>query len=120
MIAAYPRFPLNLGVIATTGRTGLLVMVPAALAGIAGLLLLRSRRSLGMTLTAMYCAFWAAVFLAGLPRVWNARQSFCLKGLNFCIYSPWVARVTVFAIVAPFLLSAWWALVQARKHPRAG
>ena len=110
LIIMQPSFPLNFGFIYTTGRTGLFVTVVPVMVGIVGLALLWSRQRIGAILVATYCAFWAVVFLGGLPRVWNARQSFCLEGLNFCITSPWVARLTVLAIATPFLLSAWWSL----------
>jgi hypothetical protein len=112
LIVTQPKFPLDIGLVRTTGRTGLFVTVVPAMAGIIGLALLWRKRRVGSILVTAYCAFWAIVFLGGLPQVWNARQSFCLKGLNFCIVSPWVARLTVFAIAIPFLLSAWWALRQ--------
>lgn len=112
LILIQPKFPLDLGVLRTTGRIGLLITALPAAVGIAGLLLLWRRR-IGSLLVAAYCTFWSAVFLSGLPQVWNARRSFCLKGLNFCIISPWVARLTVLAIATPFLLSAWWSLRQA-------
>lgn len=113
LIVVQPSFPLNLGFVRTTGRTGLLATVLPAVAGGGGLALLRHQRRIGAFMVAGYCTFWACVFLGGLPVVWNAQQSFCLKGLNFCITSPWVARGTIVAVATPFLLSAWWALRQA-------
>jgi hypothetical protein len=113
LIVVQTAFPLNIGVIRTTGRAGLFVSLLPALVATVSLVLLRYKRATGAVLVAAYSAFWAVVFLGGLPQVWNARQSFCLKGLNFCIVSPWVARLTVLAIVIPFLLSAWWVLRQA-------
>ena len=113
LIVAQTKFPLNIGVVRTTGRAGLFVSLLPALVVTVGLRLLWYKRATGAILVAAYSAFWAIVFLGVLPQVWNARQSFCLKGLNFCIISPWVARLTVLAIATPFLLSAWWALRQA-------
>jgi hypothetical protein len=113
LIIVQPKFPLNIGLFRTTGRAGLFVTVLPALAGGGGLALLRYQRRIGAILLTAYCAFWASVFLGGLPVVWNAKQSFCLEGLDFCITSPWVARLTIFAIATPFLLSAWWSLRQA-------
>jgi len=108
-------FPFDLGIVRTVGRAGLpATMLPAAVA-VLGVVLIWRRRRLGGVLLAAYSAYWAIVFLAGLPRIWNARQSFCLKGLNFCIVSPWVARLTVLAIVVPFALAAWWSIRQARQ-----
>ncbi len=113
-----PAFPLNIGFVRTTGPAGLLGTLVPALVGGAGLVLMwRGRRS-GALLTAAYCAFWGIVFLAGLPQVWNAKQSFCLKGLNFCITSPWVARLTTVAIATPFLLCAWWSARQGTGPSR--
>jgi hypothetical protein len=117
LILAQPKFPLSVGMVRTTGRAGLLVSLLPALLGGGGLVLLRSRRKAGALLVAAYSVFWAVVFLAGLPQVWNARQSFCLKGLGFCITSPWIARLTVFAIAAVFLLCAWWALGRVFAPP---
>jgi hypothetical protein len=113
LIVVQRNFPLNLGLVRTTGRAGLFVSLLPALVGTVGLALLRYKRAAGAMLVAAYSAFWAIVFLGGLPQVWNARQSFCLNALNFCIVSPWIARLTVLAIATPFLLSAWWALRQA-------
>jgi hypothetical protein len=113
LIVTQPKFPLDIGLVRTTGRTGLFVTAVPAMVGIIGLALLWRKRRVGSILVTAYCAFWAIVFLGSLPQVWNARQSFCLKGLNFCIVSPWVARLTVLAIVTPFLLSGWWSLRQA-------
>lgn len=116
-IFAQPGFPLDLGCIRTTGRTGLSVTLVPAIVGMIGLAQLRRRRPAGPWLVAAYSGFWAAVILGGLPGVWNAKQSFCLEGLNFCIVSPWIARLTVLALATPFLLSAGWALRQTRIAP---
>jgi len=113
LIFAQPEFPLNIGVVRTTGRVGLFASLLPALVGTLGLVLLRYRRAVGAWFLTAYSGFWAVVFLAGLPQVWNVRQSFCLEGLGFCITSLWIARVTVFAVALPFLLSVWWSLQQA-------
>lgn len=120
LIVTQPQFPLNIGLVRTTGRAGLVATAVPAMAGIIGLVLLWRRRRIGSLLVAAYCAFWTIVFLGGLPQVWNSRQSFCLKGLNFCIVSPWVARLTVLAIVTPFLLSGWWSLRQTADASGSG
>jgi len=120
LILAQPRFPLDVGLIRTTGRSGLFVSLVPAFLGIIGLVLLRFGRAAGAILVAAYSSFWAIVFLAGLPRVWNARQSFCIKSLNFCINSPWIARLAVLAIAIPFALCAGWALRQARDLHAGG
>jgi hypothetical protein len=107
LIVAQPHFPLDLGVIKTNGLTGLAATLLPAVAGIAGMILFfRPARRLGAHLLGGYSAFWALIFLSGLPAVWNARRSFCLKSLNFCIISPWVARLTVLSIVLPFALAS--------------
>lgn len=108
LIVAQPHFPLNLGVIKTNGLTGLAATLLPAVAGIAGMILFfrPAARRLGAQLLGGYSAFWALIFLSGLPAVWNARRSFCLKSLNFCIISPWVARLTMLSIVLPFALAS--------------
>ncbi len=112
LMIVQPRFPLNLGAIKTVGPSGLFVTLVPAAAAIAGLASLRSGRG---SLVAAYHAFCAAVMLSGLPAVWDARRSFCIKGLDFCIYSPWVARLTVIGIAVPFILSAAVLLTLARR-----
>ena len=116
MIAIRPGFPLDVGLIRTVGRAGLAVTVPPAVVGLVGLAWLRRRRALGAALVATYSGFCAAVFLGALPRVWNAPRSFCLQGLNFCILSPWVSRLTAVGIAAPFVLTAWWSVRQAKRR----
>jgi len=120
LIVARPDFPLDIGVVSTKGRAGLLATLLPALAGVAGVVGLWRRRAWGASLLVVFCAFWGAVFLSGLPKVWNSRQSFCLTGLGFCIVSPWVARLTAIGLAAPFLLAAWWTLRRAREGPGAG
>lgn len=117
LIVGQPRFPLNFGVIRTVGRAGLSVTLLPALVGLSGLLLLARRRSLAATLLAFYSFFWAGVLASGFPAIWNARRSFCLNALNFCIVSPWVSRVTLFALVLPFLLSGvcFYRLLRGRE-----
>lgn len=107
LILLQPRFPLNFGAIRTTGRMGLLVTLVPSLAAIGGMILWRgSRRRTGAWILTAYSLYWAVVFLSGLPAVWNARRSFCLDALHFCIISPWVARLTVIGIALPFVLAA--------------
>lgn len=118
-IIVQPRFSLDLGFIRTTGRTGLLVTLLPALVGLLGQLSSWRGWFWGAWLAAAYCSFWAVVFLGGLPQVWNVKRSFCLEGLNFCIVSPWVARLTVIALATPFLLAACWSVQQARRKGRA-
>ena len=117
LIFTKPAFPLNLGFIQTTGRAGLLATVVPAVAGLAGGLWFAARRSSGgLFVLALYSAFWGVVFAGGLPAIWNARRSFCLKGLDFCIISPWVARITLMAIVLPFLLAAISFVAEAHRR----
>lgn len=104
LILLQPRFPLNFGEIRTTGLPGLWVTFLPAVAAVGGLLLLRRSPRSGATLLATYSLFWTSVLSSGFPEIWNARRSFCLNALNFCIISPWVARVTLGGLVLPFLL----------------
>jgi hypothetical protein len=108
-ILAQPGFPLGLGPIRTTGRAGLwLTLVPAAV-GLAGVVLARGRGRLGPGLVFVYSAFWSLVLASGLPAVWNAKESLCLKGLGFCITSPWIGRLAALGVLTPFLLVGSWA-----------
>jgi hypothetical protein len=120
LILLQPNFPLNLGFIRTTGRAGLVGTLLPALVGLTGLTLLfmGAMRRKGALVLACYSGFWAAVFLSGLPSVWYARRSFCLKGLNFCIISPWVAKLTVIGIALPFVLAGICFLLEARDSAR--
>ncbi|HEX7137878.1 MAG TPA: hypothetical protein VF219_08535 [Vicinamibacterales bacterium] len=117
LILVKPSFALNLGFIQTTGRVGLLAtFVPAVAALAAGLWFAVRRSGGGLLVLAFYSAFWAVVFAGGLPAIWNARRSFCLKGLDFCIISPWVARLTLMSIILPFLLAAIVFLAEAQRR----
>jgi len=113
LIFREPNFPLNLGLIRTAGRTGLWVTLLPALWGLAAVCLLFIRRKLGAKLLGIYSAFWVGMLLSGLPVIWNARRSFCLNSINFCITTPWLGRLTVFALAVPFLLVALWSLREA-------
>jgi len=98
-----PRFPLAIGIVRTTGRTGLWITLLPTLVGLAGVIVWK-RRKLSAELLLAYCAFWSATVLSGLPSVWNAKRSFCIR--TFCITSPWVARLTLLLLAAPFILAA--------------
>ncbi len=111
LIFRQPNFPLNLGLIRTAGRTGLWITLLPALWGLAAVCLLFIRRKLGAKLLGIYSAFWVAILLSALPAVWNARHSFCIH--TFCITTPWLGRLTVFALAVPFLLVALWSLREA-------
>lgn len=108
-VLTQPSFPLGLGLIRTTGLAGLwLTLVPAAV-GLAGAVLARGHGRLGPGLVLAYSAFWSLVLASGLPSVWNAKESFCLKGLGFCITSPWIGRLAALGVLTPFLLVGAWA-----------
>jgi len=109
LIFRQTNFPLNLGLIRTAGRTGLWLTLLPALWGLTAVCLLFIRRKLGVKLLGIYSAFWLAILLSGLPAVWNARRSFCLQSIHFCITTPWLGRLTVFALAVPFLLVALWS-----------
>ncbi len=114
LIFRQPNFPLNLGLIRTAGRTGLWITLLPALWGLAAVCLLFIRRKLGAKLLGIYSAFWVAILLSALPAVWNARHSFCIRN-NFCITTPWLGRLTVFAFAVPFLLVALWSLRETSR-----
>jgi len=101
------RFPLNLGAIRTTGRTGLwITLAPAIVGGLAFLLVLLRIRA-GAIVLGAYCGFWIAVLANCLPWVWNARQSFCTR--TICIRTPWIGRLLLFGLMTPFAIVAIWA-----------
>jgi hypothetical protein len=111
-----PNFPLNVGLIRTTGRTGLWMTLLPALWGLAAVCLLFMRRKLGAKLLGVYAAFWVGVLLSALPVVWHARRAFCIQSINFCITTPWLGRLTVFALAVPFLLVALWSWREAVRR----
>jgi len=113
LIFRQPDFPLNLGLIRTTGRIGLLVTLLPALCGLGGMCLLFIRRELGAKLLVIYSAFWTGALLGSLPLIWNASHAFCIH--NFCITTPWVGRLALFVLMTPFLLTAVWSLRQASR-----
>ena len=113
MIMAQANFPLNFGLIHTVGRTGLWATFVPGLVGLGGLVLVAGRRRFGGALLVLYSLYWVALAVSGLPSVWNAKASFCLRGLNFCITSPWLARGLLFAIAALFILIAFWSFRRA-------
>jgi hypothetical protein len=113
LIFRLPNFPLNLGLIRTAGRNGLLVTLLPALCGLAGVCLLFIRRKLGAKLLVIYSAFWTGALLGSLPVIWNAHSSFCIQRFNFCITTPWMGRLALFTLMIPFLLTALWSLREA-------
>ncbi len=114
LVFATPRFPLAIGLLRTTGRSGLWITFLPTLVALAGVILWRRGR-LGAWLLTAYSSFWCLGMLSGLPYVWNAKQSFCIR--TFCITTPWLGRLTVLALAAPFLLAAIWA---GRKVSQSG
>jgi hypothetical protein len=115
VICGNARFPLTLGAIKTTGRTGLWLTLVPAIAGLAALGLLLFRERAGAMALGVYCAFWIVVLAGVLPFVWNARQSFCTA--TMCIRTPWIGRLLVFGLMTPFAIVALWA---RREFARLG
>jgi hypothetical protein len=107
MILGNSQFPLNLGAIRTTGRTGLWVTLAPAIVGCLAFFLVLFRSRAGAILLGAYCGLWLAVLACGLPWVWNARESFCTR--TVCITTPWIGRLLVFALMTPFAIIAYWA-----------
>jgi hypothetical protein len=113
VILGQTNFPLDVGLIRTKGRTGLWATLVPALVGLAGLSMLPRFRRLGAAVLVLYSAYWATLAAGGLPAVWNAQSSFCLKSLNFCITSPWIARMILIGVTTSFILTGLWSLRQA-------
>ena len=113
LILYQPQFPLNLGSLRTTGRTGLLITAPPAVVAMAALPLIFLGAKAGSWLLAIYSAFWTAVLVCALPAIWNVRSSFCTS--SFCIRTPWIGRLAVLALATLFLLLAVWARKQAAR-----
>jgi hypothetical protein len=107
LICGNARFPLNLGAIRTTGRVGLLVTLAPAIAGCLAFILVLFRTRAGAIVLGAYCGVWIIVLACGLPWVWNARESFCVR--TVCIRTPWIGRILVFALMTPFAIIANWA-----------
>jgi hypothetical protein len=100
-------FPLNLGAIKTTDRTGLRLTLAPAVAGCLALFLVLFRLRSGAIILGAYCGFWTAVLVCGLPFVWNARESFCTP--TMCIRTPWIGRLLILGLMTPFAGVAIWA-----------
>jgi hypothetical protein len=105
------RFPLNLGLIRTTGRAGLSVTLVPGVVGVLALLLILLRVRMGALLLGAYSLFWTVVLACTLPAVWNARSSFCTQ--TMCIRTPWIGRLLVLALATLFVLGALWARGEA-------
>jgi hypothetical protein len=110
------RFPLNLGMIRTTGRTGLWVTLLPGLIGLIALLLVVLHARAGAFLLGLYSLFWIVVFGLALPAVWNARSSFCTQ--TMCIRTPWLGRLLVLALASPFVVEVLWARSEAAHGRR--
>jgi hypothetical protein len=111
-----PAFPLAIGLARTTGRTGLwITLLPAAIGGSGLLLFIARKAAFGAGLLAVYSAFWFLMMLSGLPAVWNAKSSFCINSLSFCIVTPWIGRLTAVLLSTPFLFSTIWAWSKASQ-----
>jgi hypothetical protein len=117
-ILSQSGFPLGLGVIRTTGLAGLWVTLVPAVVGLTGVVLLRGSGRLGPGLVFAYSIFWSLVVGSGLPSVWNAKESFCLKGLGFCITSPWIGRTAAIGLLTSFLLVGRWAWRRLAERAR--
>ncbi len=107
-------FPLNLGSVRTTGRTGLWLTLLPGLFGILAVLLTIVQARASAWLLGTYSIFWAGVLVSGLPGIWNARMSFCTQ--SFCITTPWIGRFLLLALAMPFLMVAFWAFRQAHAR----
>jgi hypothetical protein len=114
MMFREPAFPLGLGWIRTRGLAGLWVTVPSILLGVAGLILLTSRRRVGFRLLLCYSALWTLTLVPGmlseLPTIVRHPLAYCANGT--C--TPWVVKV---AITVAFALSAFWYARQAYPQP---
>ena len=108
-VLTQPGFPLGLGLVRTTGLTGLWVTLVPAVVGLVGVVLVRRSSRFGGGLTLLYSGFWAVLVASGLPIVWNAKRSFCFEGLGVCIRGPWLGRLMVLGLLAPFILSGVWS-----------
>ena len=109
-------FPLAIGAFRTVGRSGLWITLLPAVVGAVGLFLLTRKKPLGPWLLIAYSVFWFVMLVGALPTVWHAKTSFCINWLNFCIVTPWITRVVVVVLAAPFLFSAIWAWHQTTAH----
>jgi hypothetical protein len=115
MIVKEPAFPLGFGWIRTRGLAGLWITVPSILLGIAGLILLQTRRTTGSRVLLFYSALWTLTLLPGmlaeLPTIVRHPLAYCANGT--C--TPWVITV---GITVGFALSAFWYARQA--YPQLG
>ena len=109
LIVKQPHFPLNFGLVSTHGPVGLWATLLPGVAGLAGVVLVRTHPSSGAGLLLVYSAYWTVLLASGMPVVWNAQSSFCLNGLGICITIPWVGRAMLTGLVAAFALTGLWS-----------
>lgn len=113
MILGKPDFHLGLGLIDTTGMTGLFFTAIPALVGTAAVLLLFRMRALGAKLLTVYCVFWFLNFLGGFIHNWN---EIVMSGGIF--NGPVPMRVGVGLMIVfflgSFLLCALWGWRRSR------
>jgi hypothetical protein len=113
LILREPAFSLGLGLIRTNGLAGLWVTVPSVLLGIAGLVLLMTRRTIGTRLLLFYSIAWSIILVPGmiseLPAIVRHPLAYCTS--RTC--TPWVIKV---AITGAFALSAFWYARQAYRQ----
>ncbi len=84
-----------------------------ALIGLGAVVLVLWHSRLGSRLLGIYSLFWTVVVASALPAVWNAKRAFCIR--TFCVTTPWLSRLLVFALATPFLLVDPWARREATK-----
>ena len=113
LILGDPKFPLNVGIIKTSGRAGLWATLLPGLIGLGAVVLVLWHSRLGSRLLGIYSLFWTVVVASALPGVWNAKRSFCIR--TFCITTPWLGRLLVFALATAFLLVTLWTRREATQ-----
>lgn len=109
LIVKQRDFPLNFGLVRARGLDGLWATLLPGLVGLAGAVLVRSKRTMGAGLVALYSGYWTILLASGIPVVWNAKSSFCLNALGICITVPWIGRAVVLGLVSAFALTGVWA-----------
>jgi hypothetical protein len=120
LIVRQPNFPLSFGIVRTLGIEGLWATLLPAMAALAGLALVRARKTVAGVLVLLYSAYWAILLASGVPVVWNATSSFCLTGLGLCITVPWIGRAVVMGLLAAFALTGLWSwrMIRAGARPQ--
>jgi hypothetical protein len=108
LICGNARFPLNIGAIKTTGRTGLWITLAPAIVGCLAFFLLLFRVRAGAIFLGVYCAFWTFVLACALP--------FCTQ--TVCIRTPWIGRLLLLGLITPFAIVANWARLEFARMSR--